>query len=475
MLLFNLDMKRKTKIIATIGPASESKEILSQLIENGVDLFRFNLKHNDFDWHKKTIVKAKEIAKKLNKKIGIIIDFQGPELRVETKNGENLEVEAGESIFIADKFIENGKNIKINPSLVIKQIKVGDVVFLDDGDLELKIINKKGNVLEAKSERNYVIKNRKSLNVPTRSFDLPLLANRDMEALARIDELKIDYIALSFVRNKEDVVILKKLLHKINPKIGVIAKIENASAIKNLEEIILVADGVMVARGDLGIEVPIRELAFWQKTIIDLSRQNNKPVIVATQMLKSMIENHRPTRAEATDVSNAVFDGTDALMLSEETAVGKYPARVVSEMTNIAVFSENNGNIREIKVEPESSTEILVDAAVNIIKNNKKLPIKAVIIFTQSGNTARIFSKYRLNIPIVAITDKRDIAGKLLMSYGVNPYYKKFKENNFKITKKLIDELIGFDFINNGENIIIIHGNNWMETGSTSDISLITV
>ena len=468
-------MNKKTKIVATIGPASESEEILEQLIKNGADLFRFNLKHNDFDWHKKTIFKAREVAKKINKKIGIIADFQGPELRVETKNGENVEVKSGESIFITDKFIENEKNIKINPSLVIKQIKIGDIVFLDDGDLELKIINRKGNILEAKTERNYIIKNRKSLNIPSRSFDLPLLATRDMEALARMDEIKVDYIALSFVRNKEDIKILKKLLFKINPKIGVIAKIENASAIKNLAEIISVADGVMVARGDLGIEVPIRELAFWQKTIIDLSRKNNKPVIVATQMLKSMIENHRPTRAEATDVSNAVFDGVDALMLSEETAIGKYPARVVNEMTNIAIFSENNGNIREIEVEPESSTEVLVDAAVNIIKNNKKLPIKAVIIFTQSGNTARIFSKYRLNIPIVAITDKREIAGKLLMSYGVNPYYKKFRENNFKITKKLIEELIGFDFINNGDNIVMIHGNNWMESGSTSDISLITV
>ena len=359
--------------------------------------------------------------------------------------------------------------------MVIKQIKIGDIVFLDDGDLELKIINKKGSVLEAKSERNYIIKNRKSLNVPIRSFDLPLLAKRDIEALARIKELKVDYIALSFVRDKEDVVILKKKLLKINPKIGVIAKIENTNAIKNLEEIISIADGVMVARGDLGIEVPIRELAFWQKTIIDLSRKNNKPVIVATQMLKSMVENHRPTRAEATDVSNAVFDGVDALMLSEETAIGKYPARVVTEMKNIAVFSENNGNVREIEVEPENSTEVLVDAAINIIKNNKKLPIKAVVIFTQSGNTARIFSKYRLNIPIVAITDKKYISGKLLMSYGVIPFCKKFKENNFKITKKLIEELIGFDFINNGDSIIMIHGNNWMESGSTSDISLITV
>lgn len=464
-------MNKKTKIVATIGPASESEEILNRLIKNGTDLFRFNLKHNDFDWHKKTIAKVTEIAKNLNKKIGIMVDFQGPEIRVETKNGEDLEIKAGESVFITNKFIDKEKNIRVNQSLVIKQIKTGDIVFLDDGELELKIINKKGDVLEAKSEEGYIIRNRKSLNVPTRDFDLPLLAERDKEALIRINELKVDYIALSFVRDKDDVEILKKLLLKINPKIGVIAKIENKRAIENLEEIILAADGVMVARGDLGIEVPIRELAFWQKTIIDLSRKNNKPVIVATQMLKSMVENLRPTRTEATDISNAVYDGVDALLLTEETAMGKHPVKVVEEMANIAIFSENNGNIREIKMEPENSTEVLVDAAVNIIKNNKNLPIKAVVIFTQSGNTARIFSKYRLNIPIIAITDQMDVVDKLLLSYGVNPCYKKIEEDNFKIIKELTE----FDFIENGDNIIMIHGNNWMKSGSTSDISLITL
>ena len=468
---FNIDMNKKTKIVATIGPASESEEILNRLIKNGTDLFRFNLKHNDFDWHKKTIAKVTEIAKNLNKKIGIMVDFQGPEIRVETKNGEDLEIKAGESVFITNKFIDKEKNIRVNQSLVIKQIKTGDIVFLDDGELELKIINKKGDVLEAKSEEGYIIRNRKSLNVPTRDFDLPLLAERDKEALIRINELKVDYIALSFVRDKDDVEILKKLLLKINPKIGVIAKIENKRAIENLEEIILAADGVMVARGDLGIEVPIRELAFWQKTIIDLSRKNNKPVIVATQMLKSMVENLRPTRTEATDISNAVYDGVDALLLTEETAMGKHPVKVVEEMANIAIFSENNGNIREIKMEPENSTEVLVDAAVNIIKNNKNLPIKAVVIFTQSGNTARIFSKYRLNIPIIAITDQMDVVDKLLLSYGVNPCYKKIEEDNFKIIKELTE----FDFIENGDNIIMIHGNNWMKSGSTSDISLITL
>lgn len=468
-------MNKKTKIIATVGPSSESVETLSQLITNGVDLFRFNLKHSNFDWHKKTITKVREISKILNRKIGIIIDFQGPEIRLETKDGNDLKLEANDSVFISDSFGDNEKTIKVNPALVIKQIKVDDIVFIDDGDLELKIVGKKGNILEAKTEREYVIKNRKSMNIPSRNLELPLLADRDMEALARLKELEVDYIALSFVRNKQDIEVLKQLLFKINPEIGIIAKIENAVALKNLEEIISIADGIMVARGDLGIEVPIRELAFWQKTIIDLCRKNNKPVIVATQMLKSMINNFRPTRAESTDVSNAVFDGVDALMLSEETAIGKYPTRVVEEMSGIAVFSENNGKIREVDMEPRNLTETLVEAAVRIIRDNKNITTKAVVIFTESGNTARIFSKYRLNIPILAITDKKETVSKLTISYGVVSSYKRFEENNFKMSKELIDELVGFEFINNGDNILLIHGNNWMKSGATSDISLITI
>ena len=325
------------------------------------------------------------------------------------------------------------------------------------------------------SERDYLIKNKKSLNLPGKKLDLPLLADRDKQALAIINEFEADYAALSFVRSREDVIILRKLLDKICPKLKVVAKIENASAIENIEEIIEVADAVMVARGDLGIEIPIRELAYWQKKIIDLCRQNNKPVIVATQMLKSMVDNYRPTRAEVTDVSNAIYDGTDAVMLSEETASGKYPVKAVEEMAGIANFCENNGEVNEIKFKNESLVEILVDAAVRITKERKNIPIRAVVIFTQSGKTARIFSKYRLNIPIIAFTDNSETVDSLMISYGVDAYLRKFDKNNFTISASLVKALEKFDFINKGDNLLLIHGNNWMEAGSTSDISLVTI
>jgi pyruvate kinase len=304
---------------------------------------------------------------------------------------------------------------------------------------------------------------------------LPILADRDKEAMVRIDEIKPDYIALSFVRDRRDIEVLKELLKKMNLPIKVIGKIENMRAIKYIDEIISASDGIMIARGDLGIEVPTRELAFWQKKIIDLCRIDSKPVIVATQMLISMVKNNRPSRAEATDVSNAIFDGTDALMLSEETSIGKHPIKVIKEMKDIAYFSENTDIVRQLEIEANNATEVLVDAAVKIVNNNKNLKIGAVIIFTQSGNTARIFSRYRLNLPVVAVTDKKDSLKGMMISYGVKPILKKFGKTSFKMPKKLIEELVNNDLIKRGDNLLVIHGNNWMESGSTSDISLVTV
>ncbi|MEI8067625.1 MAG: pyruvate kinase [Candidatus Shapirobacteria bacterium] len=468
-------MIKKTKIIATIGPASESNEAIEKLIHEGVNLFRFNLKHNVFQWHKDGIERVNKIAEKLGKNIGVFVDFQGPEIRLETPNEEELEVKDGESIFISKDFIKGKKSIRLNPVLVLPQIEIGDEAFIDDGDLDLKIIGKSGDVLEARVGRDYVIKNRKSMNIPGKDFDLPLFADRDLDVLEKIDQLEIDFVALSFVRTAEDVLTLKKELIKNGSKAKIISKIENDKAIKNLEEIISVSDGIMIARGDLGIEIPIKELAYWQKKIIDLCRRHSTPVIVATQMLQSMVENYTPTRAEATDVSNAIFDGSDALMLSEETAMGKYPVKVVTEMASIANFCENHGLIKEIPMDPKNLTEVLVNAAVKIVKGSKDFPIKAVVVFTESGNTARILSRYRLKIPVIAITDNEETVKILSLSYGINPHYKKFRESSFKSSNPIFSELLKFDFIKEGDNVLMIHGNNWMDSGSTSDISLVTL
>lgn len=468
-------MNKKTKIIATVGPTSETAEMIEKLIENGVNIFRFNLKHNNFEWHKKIISRVRSVAKRIGKRVGIMVDFQGPEIRLETKDGLPVEIKKDEIFYISNKFDNDPKTIKSNPGMVVKYIRKDEKLFVDNGNYDLKVVGRTGDKIRVVSDDDFVIKNRKSLNVVSEELDLPILADRDKEALARLDEINPDFIALSFVRSQRDVEVLKRLLMAIDPEVKVIAKIENARAIKNIEEIIKKSDGVMIARGDLGIEIPLEELAFWQKKIIDLSRINSKPVIVATQMLLSMVENNKPTRAEVTDVSNAVFDGTDALMLSEETSIGINPARVVREMSEIANYCENSPISRYLEIDPQNSTEILVDAAIKIIKNNKDLRIKAVVVFTQSGNTARIFSKYRINLPIIAITDSKDTAKGLLISYGVRSFLKTFDKTYFKMPKSLINKLVKSELVSEGETILVMHGNNWMKSGSTTDISLVTV
>lgn len=468
-------MEKKTKIIATVGPASESVEVVEKMIAEGVNIFRFNLKHNDFEWHKKVIKIVKSVAKINQQKIGVMVDFQGPEIRLETKDDRTMEIKKGDVFWIAEKLTDDTRVIKITPEVAVKFIKKGEKIFIDDGSVEGKVKGRDGKGVKVEVEEDSIIKNGKSLNLISEELDLPILAERDLDILNKLEEIEPDYIALSFVRTAKDVAYLKNLLKKIDPEVKVIAKIENRRAIKNIEEIIKEADGIMIARGDLGIEIPINELAFWQKKIIDLCRKNAKPVIVATQMLQSMVTNSRPTRAEATDVSNAIFDGTDALMLSEETSIGINPIRVVKEMANIAAFSEDAAITRNLEIEPQTSTEVLVDAAVKIIKNNKDLKIKALVVFTQSGNTARIFSRYRNNLPIVAVTDSRNTAKGLTISYGVKPYVEKFNKTYFKMPKELVEKLIKSKLVSPGDSLIVMHGNNWMESGSTSDISLVTV
>lgn len=361
-------MIKKTKIIATIGPATESEEVLSQLIKSGVDMCRFNRKHNTLEWHRQTINRVKEIAKQLGKNIGIIVDVPKVELATE---------------------------------------------------------------------------------IP-----------------------EADMIALSYIRTANEVLTLKKILVDNQQSSKIIAKIENGEAIRDLEAIIGATDAVMVARGDLGIEVPMEEIAFWQKNIIKKCRLEHKPVIVATQMLQSMVNNPQPTRAEATDVANAVYDGTDAVMLSEETAIGKYPAETVAEMFKIVTFAESNGDIDKIVIVPDNLTETLIRAVEEMVEDSANSQIKLVVAFTQSGETARIVSSYHLKVPVVAISNNHETLELLSLSYGVIPYYKTFDNITFELEDPIFAELKNLGYAQDGDTILVVHGSNWMTSGSSRNISL---
>ena len=357
---------KNTKIIATLGPATEDIEIIEQLIESGANFFRFNRKYSPTEWHQREIALVRKSAKKLGRRVGIIIDIH--------------------------------------------------------------------------------------------RFDYA----------ADIEDY--DYVALSYLKKAEEIVDLKKRLisKKRNP--SVIAKIENGTALDNLEEIIEVSDAVMVARGDLGKETPVEELAFHQKRIIDVCRKQHRPVIVATQMLLSMTDSLTPTRAEATDVANAVFDGTDALMLSEETTIGHNPVEAVKTMARIAKFCESTGELRKIDMEAETLAEKLILATTQIVNTSN---FKAIIVFTKSGNTARILSSYRLSVPIIAISDDENNLARLALSYGVVPFFKKFDKIKFEDENPVFAEIKARELIKTGDNVMVIHGSNWLKSGSINNISIV--
>lgn len=332
--------ERRTRIVATVGPACDSADTLRALIGAGTDIFRFNMKHATRDWHDERIARVREIALNAKKKIGILIDLQGPEIRLETVERRDVSFKAGEMVTFR-LVPKDNRDIGIPTKELFSTVKPGTLILIDDGAVELTVNSEVGSDwFSAKISTDYTIRHRKSINLPGVDIDLPSLIDDDLTKLDMQNIAMVDFVALSFTRTKKDVEILRGELQKRNISAWITAKIENQMALDNLDEIIEAADSVMVARGDLGVETPIEKLAFNQKLIIKKCREKNKPVITATQMLHSMVENPRPTRAEACDVSNAVYDGTDATMLSEETAGGKYPVETVKMMESIVSFTE---------------------------------------------------------------------------------------------------------------------------------------
>ncbi len=452
---------KKTKIVATIGPASDSMSKIKEMMEAGVDVFRFNTKHSTTEWHNERIKRVQRIAKQTKKNIGIMIDLQGSEIRIETKDGKDVTARKNDIINIGSSFSFEGLLISIPDEDVFKKLKVGNNVLIDDGAIELKIIKKKSNIIEVKVIEGGTIKNRKSLNFPGADMKLSSLIKRDLDNLDSGAKNNVNFVALSFVSSAEDLKTLKAEMRKRKMKALTVAKIENQKSIDNIDEIIEEAEAVMIARGDMGIEIPIERLAFWQKKIIKKCRQKRKPVIVATQMLHSMINNPRPTRAEATDVANAVLDGTDAVMLSEETAMGKYPVRSVIEMSKIVEFNEKNSSFDDIEGISFNPTEFVVGAiATELEKKNaiKELNIKGIVVFTESGYTARVISAFRPKINIAAITNDKETAEALSLSYGVNCHHAKIDFTNLRIPDDIAKNLKKENNLSKGDVVAVFHG-----------------
>lgn len=466
--------QKLTKIVATIGPASESEEKLEQLLKAGVNIFRFNTKHSTPEWHAQHIKLAQSVADRLGITIGILLDLQGPEVRLETLDKQDIPVKLGEELTIGLSFVDDIKII-IPHAQVFKLLKKGQELLVDDGFVETEVLDVTPTTIRIKVKNDAVIKHRKGVNLPGVDIDFPSLIDRDIAQLDGNARSKIDFVGLSFVRSAHDIQVLRAEMLKRDMKALIVGKIESQPALDRLDEIIHESDAIMIARGDLGVEVPFEQLAYWQRTIIDKCRIAHKPVITATQMLESMIYNPRPTRAEVTDVAHAIFDGTDAIMLSGESAGGKYPVRAVETMSKIAKWNEGKGSVHKITFEEVDPTSTIASAVVAITTSKMHPKIDSILVFTETGFTARCIAKHRLAIPVIAATENKHTAEALTLSFGVQPILVDLPTGAFSSASDIISNLMKIDLLHQGQTIVVVHGHSWKKPGNTNSLSILTL
>ena len=417
----------KTKIVATIGPASSSKEILKKMITEGVDVFRINFSHSKKEEFLELSNRIKELNNECSSHVSILADLQGPKLRVGEIENNLLNLVSGDIVtFVSEKCVGNKDRVYMSYQQFPQDVEKGETILIDDGKIKLEVTetNKKDTV-KAKVIFGGPLSSHKGVNLPNTKVSIPCLTDEDISNAIYAIEHDVDWIALSFVRKASDVLELKKLIKDNKGHAGVIAKIEKPEALHEIDRIIEHADGVMVARGDLGVEMPFDEIPLIQKQIIDKCIAQSKPVIVATQMMESMITNFTPTRAEATDVANAVLDGADALMLSGETSVGKYPVETICNMQKIIYYTEANGNAYNNKNIPiEGTSTFLADSiCYNASTLAKEIKAKAIITFTHSGYTAFRISSHRSETDVFAFTNNKILLQYLSLVWGVKVFY----------------------------------------------------
>lgn len=430
----------KTKILCTLGPATSSKEMIKNLIELGLDGIRLNFSHGDYSFYE-DIFRAIHVAcTEENKPIAVLIDLQGPKIRIGSLAEPEYEIFAGEKLEITNEDIL-GTNVKVSTSykLLAQDAKIGELILIDDGLIRLIIIEKTSTSVICEIINGGTLKPKKGMNLPGMVLSTPSVTEKDFKDLEFALKHRIDYIALSFVRHPNDIVDLKEWLWKKGTNIPIIAKIEKKEAVDNFEDILLVADGIMVARGDLGVELEPQDVPIVQKNIIKRCNQVGKLVITATQMLESMIHNPIPTRAEASDVANAVWDGTDVVMLSGETSVGKYPLRTVEMMNSIIKNSEQKyTHHHNIQYEVPLTVEENLFDSVNraIVAISKQVHATAIVVFTHRGRTAQRISKFRPDCRIIAISDHFETMNMLCLKWGITSLYMEYIKDEHAAIEK---------------------------------------
>lgn len=471
---------KKTKIVCTIGPASESEVVLSQLFKNGLNVCRLNFSHGSHEEHKKRIDTIKKVREELNLPIGIMLDTKGPEIRLGDFEEGTIELEQGDIFTLTSRDILGDKTI-VNVSYegLPNDVVLNDRILIDDGLVELnvlEIIN--GTDIKCETLNSGTLKNHKGVNVPNVKINLPAVTQKDVSDILFGIENEIDFIAASFIRKADDVMEIRRILEENNGQnIEIISKIENQEGVDNLDEIIAASDGIMVARGDLGVEIQTELIPLVQKEMIKKCNIAGKPVITATQMLDSMMRNPRPTRAEVTDVANAIFDGTSAIMLSGETAAGKYPLESVRTMYNIAITTEESLNYPEILRAKTMQHELTTTNAIGkaTCTTAQDLQAAAIITATSSGYTSKAISKFRPKAPIIAATPTDSVMRKLSLVWGVYPVLASISTTTDEIIDYSIASAMDSGYVKEGDLVVITAGIPVGLSGSTNLIKVHTI
>ena len=462
-------MDRRTKIVCTLGPAVASKDAILGLVRDGMDVARLNFSHGDYPDHEQNYRWVREATDETGHAVGILADLQGPKIRLGRFEGEGKTYwETGETVRITVDDVE-GTHDRVSTTYkqLAQDAKPGDRLLVDDGKVGLVCTEVDGNDVVCRVTEGGPVSNNKGVSLPGMDISVPALSEKDKADLRFALELGVDIIALSFVRSPADVELVHEIMDEVGRRVPVVAKLEKPEAVDALESIILAFDAVMVARGDLGVEIPLEQVPAVQKRVIQIARENAKPVIVATQMLDSMIENSRPTRAEASDVANAVLDGADGVMLSGETSVGVDPHNVVRTMSRIVRSAEDSGIEPKLQHVPRTKRGVVAYAAKDIATN---LHAKAIITFTTSGDTARRVARLRPDLPLLAFTPNQQVRSQLAVTWGTDTFLCRRTHTTDDMIAVVDESLLALDDYNEGDTIVVVAGTPPGIPGTTNTI-----
>lgn len=471
-------MKKKTKVICTVGPSTDSVELLQKMIAGGMDLARFNFSHGDHAGHKRRLDMVRQAADQVDKPVAMICDTKGPEMRLGIFKDDEVTLTEGHSFVLTTDQIEGDEQrASVNYSGLPQEVVPGNTLLLADGMLSLQVDKVTDKEIFTTVTHGGQLSSRKRVACPGIELKLPFLSEQDKSDLLFAIDNDMDYIAASFVQNADNVFAIRRLLEEHGSQIGIISKIENNAGLKHIDDIIKASDAVMVARGDLGVEIPAAEVPLVQKNIIHACNRVGKPVVTATQMLESMIHSFRCTRAEASDVANSIFDGTDVIMLSGETASGKYPLEAVQTMTAIAKSTEAALDYRKIFKEKglqerTNSTDAICHAAVQIAQ---EINADAILSITQTGSTAKNMAKYRSSAPVVAVTRDEHQMRKLQLYWGVTPLLGPFSNNTDEMIGNSLETALAKGCIKQGDSVVMTAGIPVGKPGSTNTIKVVSL